>query len=186
MKDDCIFALDIGTRTIIGTIIKPANLGYEIIDSEVIEHKNRAMLDGQIHSVREVAGQVKAVKSNLEKRNDIKLKKVSLAAAGRALKTVEKEFSIDFSLSKNITEEDVRTLELSAVQEAQNNLVQVNDKEEPTRYHFVGYSVVEYKLDDIFIGDLIGQKGKKIQVKLIATFLPRIVIDSLLNVIDSL
>ncbi|MFW6007404.1 MAG: cell division protein FtsA [Bacillota bacterium] len=184
-EENFIFALDIGTRTIIGVVIEPGTSGYKIIDSEVVEHQNRAMLDGQIHNVREVASQVKRVKENLEQRLDLKLEKVSLAAAGRALETKEATYVMDFSISKNITEEDVQTLELSAVQKAQSKLAGSEVKTEPAEYHFVGYSVIEYKLEGMHIGDLVGQKGSQIEVKLIATFLPRIVVDSLINVINS-
>ena len=50
-------------------------------------------------------------------------------------------------------------------------------------YYCIGYSVVNYKIDDQKIGSLIKQKGNKIGVDLLATFLPRIVVDSLLTVV---
>ncbi|MFW5985436.1 MAG: cell division FtsA domain-containing protein [Halanaerobiaceae bacterium] len=179
-QGDLIFALDIGTRTIIGLVLKYEEPEYEIIASRVIEHKTRAMLDGQIHNVREVARQVKKVKESLEDDLGLELKRAAIAAAGRALETVDIEYSLDFETGKRITEEDVQSLELGAIQESKKDL----DHREDFNYHFVDYSVKEYYLDDIFLTDLVGQRGKEIRVRLVATFLPVIVIDSLLSVIN--
>ena len=181
---DIVFALDIGTRTIIGLLLKKIEKGFKIVASEVREHDKRAMLDGQIHNVNQVTGLVKDVKKSLEKSFGIELKKVSIAAAGRALKTEVTEHTRDLSSGKSIEEEDVRALDFAAVQKIQKKLS--NDKKNmgPGDYHFIGYSVMEYRLDGIKIGSLVGQKGKNMQVELVATFLPRIVIDSLLTVIN--
>ncbi|AZR74891.1 hypothetical protein BBF96_09765 [Anoxybacter fermentans] len=178
-----IFALDIGTRTVVGLVMEPTPQGLEIIASEVIEHENRAMLDGQIHNVIEVARVVQEIKAKLEEKIGQPLEKVAVAAAGRALKTAKQTHYIEFSSKREITAEDVNTLELAAVQKAQKSLAH-DETHDPTDYHFVGYSVIAYRLDDIHIGNLVGQKGKKIEVDLIATFLPRIVVDSLISVIQ--
>ena len=58
-----------------------------VLDSEVLEHKTRAMIDGQIHDVEAVANTIKQIKLALEKRLNINLKSGAVAAAGRALKT---------------------------------------------------------------------------------------------------
>ena len=50
-----IFALDIGTRKVMGIVAKQTGDYLEIVDSEVLEHSQRAMLDGQIHNIEEVA-----------------------------------------------------------------------------------------------------------------------------------
>lgn len=183
-QDDIIFALDIGTRTVVGLVIEYTGHGYKIMDSEVVEHEQRAMLDGQIHNVKEVARQVTKVKKNLEERLNIKLKKTAIAAAGRALKTITSTNSIEFDSKKIITSEDVKTLEFSAVQKAQEKLTVTGKSSLSDAYHFVGFSVIEYLLDGIYIGNLEGQSGKKIEVKIIATFLPQVVVDSLFNVIN--
>src|SRR5207244_3713448 len=49
-------------------------------------------------------------------------------------------------------------------------------------YHCVGYSVVHYYLDGQPLANLVGQRAKGIEVELIATFLPRVVTDSLVAV----
>ena len=181
-QGDLIFILDIGTRTVIGLVMEYNGSAFQILASAVIEHQQRSMLDGQIHDVNQVAEQVKIVKERLENKLEVSLKKVAIAAAGRALKTVVLENTIEFENKKIISSADVQSLDFSAVQRAQTQLAANDMKSGAKGYHFVGYSVVEYRLDGIFIGNLEGQSGKKIQVKMIATFLPRIVIDSLLQV----
>ena len=183
-KENITFALDIGTRTVIGLLLKEGKNKYEIVESEVVEHDTRAMLDGQIHNVNQVARQVKIVRDRLEDKVGIELKKVSIAAAGRALKTITREQSINFGTKKRVTQKDVQQLEYAGVQAAQRELAHNSPEQRPGDYHFVGYSVIEYQLDDLFIKNLVGQRGNVIRTKLIATFLPRIVIDSLLSVIN--
>ncbi|AGB41167.1 actin-like ATPase involved in cell division [Halobacteroides halobius DSM 5150] len=181
-NNDLIFALDIGTRTIVGLLLEPTNDKFTIKASEVVEHNKRSMLDGQIHNVMEVAKEVKKIKEKLEKSYDIKLKKAGIAAAGRALKTVQAHYEVEFSGKKEITSEEVKVLEFGAVQKAQQKLKETN-KYEASGYHFVGYTVLQNKLDGIKVSNLIGQSGIQIEVDVVATFLPRIVVDSLLTVI---
>jgi cell division protein FtsA len=143
------------------------------------------MLDGQIHNVVEVANEVKKVKEELEEKSGRELKKVAIAAAGRALRTVKQNFNTVLDKKRFIETEDVNRLELLAIQKAQSSLSSNENKsQEKLNYHFVGYSPSQYLLDDIEIGDLIGQRGQKLEVELVATFLPRVVIDSLLSVIN--
>ncbi len=183
-NNDLVFALDIGTRTVIGLVLKKEDNNFKIIDSEVVEHSKRAMLDGQIHNVTEVSKIVKKIKKELENRLDEKLKNVAIAAAGRALETITTEYEFDYKQRKYIEKEDVQELEYACIQKAQNILAKSNGENNAGDYHFVGYSVMSYNLDSMFIKDLVGQKGRKIKVKLIATFLPQVVIDSLLSVIQ--
>ncbi|GAB6098248.1 cell division FtsA domain-containing protein [Halanaerocella petrolearia] len=181
-REDLIFALDIGTRTIVGLILEPRGEDFIIKGSEVIEHNKRSMLDGQIHNVMEVANQVKKIKETLEDRYQVELRKVGVAAAGRALKTIQAHYGTEFKSKKEVTAEDMRVLEFGAVQQAQNKL-QSQEEEKANSYHFVGYTVLQNKLDEIKVSNLIGQRGKEITVDVVATFLPRIVVDSLLTVI---
>lgn len=182
-NQDLIFALDIGTRTVVGVIFKQQEDKLIVKESEIIEHKQRSMLDGQIHNVSEVTAQVTEIKARLEERMDIELNKVAIAAAGRALKTLKGSFELQFKNNKEITEEDVKTLEFTAVQKAQEKLAAESDRKSAAGYHFVGYSVIRNRLDGIEIADLIDQRGSEIEVEVVATFLPRVVVDSLLTVI---
>ena len=53
--EETVFGLDIGTRSIIGTIGYKKGEHFEVVAQEIREHRTRAMLDGQIHDINRVA-----------------------------------------------------------------------------------------------------------------------------------
>ncbi|PKM46776.1 MAG: hypothetical protein CVV03_05190 [Firmicutes bacterium HGW-Firmicutes-8] len=180
MSESYIFALDIGTRSVVGVVMHETPKGLEIVASEHLEHQNRAMIDGQIHDIEQVAKAIKVVKEKLETKIGQTLTQVAVAAAGRALRTVRLKMNNDIVEYKEIHRDDILRLELQAVQEAQNKLAESDHHEDDSlNYHCVGYSVVNYELDGFRIGNLYGQKGKNMSAEVIATFLPRVVVDSL-------
>ncbi|RKJ28920.1 cell division protein, partial [Butyricicoccus sp. 1XD8-22] len=69
--------------------------------------------------------------------------------------------------------------ELQAVQQAQGKLIGHQD-DSSNHYYCVGYSVLYYKLDGEEIGSLVDQQGDEASIEVIATFLPRVVVESLL------
>lgn len=171
-----IFALDIGTRSIVGIILEKSGQNNIVKKVIIRDHQQRAMLDGQIHDVIAVAEVIDHVKKALEKEFG-PLSKVCVAAAGRSLKT--EETSVTFPIrGRKLEKEDIIHLELMAVQKAEQ---QIKNKygDVNTQYFCVGYSVLYYYLDGEKIGSLIDQIGNEATVKIIATFLPRVVIDSL-------
>lgn len=174
-----IFALDIGTRSVVGIILEEENKQYNVSDIFVKEHVERAMLDGQIHDVVAVSKIIKEVKEEMEKKHG-PLTKVCVAAAGRALKTEKASVSVSIKGKRVITKEDVLHLELSAVQHAQAIAAEKNSIEKSKNYYCVGYSVFQYQLDGEEIGNLIDQQGDEASVEIIATFLPRVVVESLI------
>lgn len=174
-----LFALDIGTRSVVGIILTENNGIYHVADLVTIEHKDRSMIDGQIHNILSVANVISEIKSNLEDRHGT-LRHVSVAAAGRALKTSEGSMTIDISENPLFTSEDINRLELAAVQQAQQLLLTANPTSDDY-YYCVGYSVLHYKLDGDEIGSLIDQTGRTASAEVIATFLPRVVVESLLS-----
>lgn len=181
--DDVIFALDIGTRSVTGTIIQKENDSFKIIDHYTKEHDDRSMRDGQIHDVIAVANIINTVKETLEDRLGYSLHKVCVAAAGRALKTIEARAVVDLKTYPIHTREDVKHLELSALQAAQEKLTNEHGNDSYSNYYCVGYSLLYYKLDGERIGSLIEQKGNEASADIIATFLPKIVVESLLTAI---
>ncbi|MDD3269309.1 MAG: pilus assembly protein PilM [Syntrophomonadaceae bacterium] len=182
MENKRIFALDIGTRKIIGLLMQKTEAGYEILASEMIEHSTRAMMDGQIHDVEAVAATILAIKNKLEEQLETKLETAAVAAAGRALKTAVGIIRKKRTLLDEISGDEVRALEIEAVHQAQYLLGQeeINSKDR-SNYFCVGYSVISYQVEDQEIVNLVGQVGSEIGVKLIATFLPRVVVDSLFS-----
>lgn len=179
VEQSSIFALDIGTRSVVGIILKELENGYEIIDIEFKEHGNRAMLDGQIHDVLSVSKLVKEIKEILETKHGA-LNKVCVAAAGRALKTKRAKASFGIAGKPIINKQDILHLELTAVQQAQKELATENMNVHSAHYYCVGYSVLRYLLDDEEIGSLVDQQGEVASVEVIATFLPKVVVESLI------
>lgn len=175
-----LFALDIGTRSVVGIVLELQGDSFHVVDLLSKEHKERSMIDGQIHNILSVASIISEIKEELEVTHG-KLERVSVAAAGRSLKTTEGTVTVDISERVLISSEDINRLELSAVQNAQQTLMAMNDSEEDDHYYCVGYSVLHYKLNDDKIGSLIDQTGHQATIEVIATFLPRVVVESLLS-----
>ncbi|WP_103109383.1 cell division protein FtsA [Brevibacillus reuszeri] len=176
---ELIFSLDIGTRSVVGLIVEADGDQFRVLDCAIREHDERSMLDGQIHDIIAVAKVIQQIKEELEQKYG-KLHQVAVAAAGRSLRT--RRVRIDMPLSRHafITRDDVVTLEFAAVQEAQAQLAKELNEQDVTRYYCVGYSVVNYHLDGELIGSLIDQRGDTASTDVIATFLPRVVVDSLI------
>jgi cell division protein FtsA len=174
---ETLFALDIGTRSVVGIILEKSDKSYKIIDILSQEHSERAMLDGQIHDITAVAKVITEIKNKLEETHG-PLTKVSVAAAGRALKTEKATATIEIKGKPMISHEDILHLEYSAVQEAQNAVAEKSIVH--STYYCVGYSILYYRLDGQEIGNLIDQSGDEASVEIIATFLPKVVIESLL------
>lgn len=142
------------------------------------------MKDGQIHHVIDVADVITSVTNKLEETHG-QLNKVSIAAAGRSLKTIQGSAMISINGQPIDDEEVLKHLELTAVQNAQSTLIHNNKSTEGnTNYYCVGYSVLHFELDSVQIGSLIDQKGQQASVEVIATFLPKVVIESLLTALN--
>jgi len=139
------------------------------------------MYDGQIHDVEAVAAVINRIKKELEDELKMQLNQAAVAAAGRALRTATGEVERQRDYFQEFTREEVHALELEAVQEAQIKIASAEGEEGEEGYFCVGYSVINYYLEGQVIGSLVGQVGSEVRVKVIATFLPRVVVDSLLS-----
>lgn len=177
-----VFALDIGTRVVLGLIMQKTAEGYEIKASARTEHSQRAMYDGQVHDVEEVSKAVIKVKNELEEKTGISLKTVAVAAAGRALCTETASVSRAEVLPVNWEKDVLLSLEMEAVRKAMDKL---NSSEVESGYFYcVGYSILRQLLENQPIANLVGQRGKRVEITVIATFLPRTVIDGLVSVLS--
>ncbi len=174
--DELIFALDIGTRSIIGLVGLMRGDRFHIVAIETVEHEKRAMIDGQIEDIDEVAAVAGRVKASLEAQLGFALHRVCVAAAGRALKTNTAEFAMAVSPKQAVTKETVYELEMGAVSRASEALAEV---EGDLEFYCVGYSVKRFYLDNYTYATILGHKGKDARVEVIATFLPSEVVDSL-------
>ena len=61
-----IFGLDIGTRSIVGTVGYLNGGKFHVLAQRSKEHETRAMLDGQIHDIGKVGETISQVKEQLE------------------------------------------------------------------------------------------------------------------------
>lgn len=186
-QSNAIFALDIGTRSVVGIIgVHDGNI-FHVLDYEQAFHQERAMRDGQIENIALVANVVTKVKSALEKRNKLKLTKVCIAAAGRALITKKVTYTQELNPTEEITEKLLNAMEYSALGIAQSEFDQ--DLEEHTQnkttFYCVGYSITKYQLDNYQSSTIIGHKGKEVTIDLIAAFLPQNVVQNLYAVMTA-
>ncbi|SHJ80447.1 cell division protein FtsA [Anaerobranca californiensis DSM 14826] len=179
-QGNTIFALDIGTRTVIGLICQIENEKIKVLAHHMAVHKDRAMKDGQIHNIPKVAEVVKEVKEVLEKKVGRKLTKVAIAAAGRALRTVKGKGYRNFKDIPLLSKKHVQELEIQGLLNCKK---EIKEKFPQEPLYCVGYSVLNTKINGYNIEFLEGQKGGEAEVEIIATFLPNIVVDSLFEVL---
>lgn len=180
-QGDIIFALDIGTRTVVGILAQKQENGYKILDMETVIHDKRSMTDGQIEDIDAVAQVIKTVKAALEKRSNIRLSKVCIAAAGRALRTMRNKAVYDVSAVRAISAEDLKNAELDAVRETEEKF---SEGQERAAFYCVGHSVIGLALDGYKVQKPEGHRGEKLETEIIACFLPAYVVESLCAAVD--
>lgn len=182
-----IFALDIGTRSIIGMVGTVEEDKVKIIAVEKEEHTERAMIDGQIENIEKVSTLAGKVKKRLESKVDCKLSRVCVAAAGRALRTKRADFELELPGTQLIDDEIISRLEAGAITKAEEAFDAENSAENDNRrFYLVGYTVCQYFLDRYMISSLKDHRGKQVKVDLIATFLPSEVVESLYTTMNKI
>lgn len=180
---DLVFGLDIGTRSIVGTVgYKNREDRFIVVAQTAISHETRAMLDGQIHDIEKVTETIVKVKERLEEMTGRSYQDVCIAAAGRVLKTIEEEAEVAFATETIVTNEHVYSLDMLAVEKAHARLREQEGDE--TRFYCVGYSVKQYYQNDYPISNLEGHKCNNVKTELIATFLPDEVVDGLYAAVE--
>lgn len=177
-----VFGLDIGTRSIVGTVGYQKKDRFCVMAQCVKEHETRAMLDGQIHDIQKVGETIHDVKVQLEEELGKTLTEVCIAAAGRVLRTVTTFVEQDMSGEKEITAEDIFSLATMGVEKAYEEFSKENDTD--MKFYCVGYTAMRYYMNGYQIGNLEGHKAKTIGLDLIATFLPDDVVDGLYKAVE--
>lgn len=184
--EELIFVLDIGTRSVIGLVGKAHDDMLEVLCVESAEHSSRAVVDGQIEDIEQTAKVAGKVKARLEDTLGVKLREVHVAAAGRVLRTERVSCTVEMDSSRPIEEKDMLALETAALQKAYENLSENLPEGTAANFCSVGHSVVGYQLDGYTFSTLMGHRGKKASVELIATFLPNEVVESLYTAMSML
>lgn len=181
---ETIFALDIGTRSVIGVLGRVRGERLHIFAIEKEGHSRRAMVDGQIEDIAQVTKLAQTVLRRLEDKNGIRLRRVCVAAAGRALRTERAGFTLDFESPRLIDEDLIGQLEAGAVSEADAAIA--GDTDFAQRLYLVGYTVSEYRLDGYPMSTLKEHSGSRLAADVVATFLPSEVVESLYAVVGRL
>lgn len=176
-EQDLIYALDIGTRSVIGILGRREQDRIHVLEIEKQPHIRRTMLDGQIEDIHQVAKVVISVTKQLEQRVGRKLVRACVAAAGRALRTETGTGVIELPAPERILEDRIGQLELEAVADAER-ILQEGDTHEQ-RLFLVGYTVKQFQLDHYPMANLHGHTGNILEACVVATFLPSEVVDSL-------
>ena len=178
-----VFGLDIGTRSIVGTVGYLNGGKFHVLAQRSKEHETRAMLDGQIHDIGKVGETISQVKEQLEADLCRELTEVCIAAAGRVLRTVTTYVEHSFESDREITQEDVYSLCTMGVEKAYEEF-QNSNTDTDMKFYCVGYTAMRYYMNGYQMGNLEGHKAKNIAVDLIATFLPDDVVDGLYKAVE--
>jgi len=177
-----VFGLDIGTRSVVGTVGYLENDIFHVIGQKVREHSSRSMLDGQIHDIAAVGATVKDVKNELEETLGVNLNEVCIAAAGRVLRTVTVQVTQEFEEDVTVNREMIYALDLLGVEKSYEKLNEKKDSD--IKFYCVGYTVTRYYLNNSPMSTLENHKCRSIGAEIIATFLPDDVVDGLYKAVD--
>ncbi len=176
-----VFALDVGTRKVAGLWASRTPEGAaKVLAFSMREHPERAMLDGQVHHIEKASQVVREVKQDLERQLGQALREAHVAVAGRSLLTQEAAVSLKADPRRPLAREEVLGMELKAVREARALL---KDPRAAAGSYCVGYSVSKLSLDGAPMSALEGHRGEHVEFTVLATFLPRVVLDSLHSVL---
>ena len=178
-----VFALDIGTRSIIGVAGRVEDERLEVLAIEKEEHGKRAMLDGQIEDIEQVARVARRVTERMEVKLGCKLQRVCVAAAGRALRTEKGRYAMTLPQVSRIDSDLISQLESGAVSDAEEQLSRGEDSQR--RFYLVGYTVSSYLLDRYPLTSLKDHNGQQLEAEVVATFLPSEVVESLYTVMEA-
>ena len=183
-REDYVFGLDIGTRSIVGTVgYRIGTDRFVVVAQKSLEHTTRAVIDGQIHDIATVADEIACVKKQLEVEIGQKLTNVSIAAAGRVLKTETVYVEHEMQSETRVTQEHIHSLDSIAVEKAYDRIRQQNDHK-GNHFYCVGYSPVKYYLNGYPMEMIEKHMALSIGVEMIATFLPDEVVDGLYQAVE--
>ena len=179
-----VFGLDIGTRSIVGTVgYRMGTERFVVVAQESIEHQTRAVIDGQIHDIFTVSKTIQEIKTKLENRIHQTLTDVSIAAAGRVLKTRQVHAVYEFPVETKVTTEHIRSLDMLGVEKAYEE-IRRDEEDKEKHFYCVGYTTVKYYLNEYPMEMIELHSATSIGVDLIATFLPDEVVDGLYSAVE--
>ena len=125
-----VFGLDIGTRSVVGTVGYKSGNQFVVIAHRVKEHDTRSMLDGQIHDIHRVGETIADVKAQLEEVVGRPLSEVCIAAAGRVLRTVTTHVEYPFTGDQEVRQEDIYGLISAGIEKAYQEFIERNEEDD--------------------------------------------------------
>ncbi len=179
-----VFGLDIGTRSIVGTVgYRVGTDRFIVVAQEAVEHTTRAVIDGQIHDIPTVARTISDVKNRLENRIRQELSDVSIAAAGRVLKTRMVHVEMELPADTKVQKEHIRSLDMMGMEQAYAEIRK--DTDDADKHFFcVGCTTVRYYLNGYPMEMIELHPANSIGEDLLATFLPEEVVDGLYSAVE--
>ena len=130
-----IFALDIGTRSVIGVAGRVEGPLLKVLKVDAQEHSERAVVDGQIENIEQTARIAGQVKERMEQELGFPFKDVYVAAAGRVLKTRRAVCEIELDDKQPVDQRQLSRLESRALQQAYEELLGDSDGDQIGRAH---------------------------------------------------
>ena len=182
VKEHLVFGLDIGTRSIVGTVGYKKEDRFVVVAQRSKEHETRAMIDGQIHDIKKDSSTIMEVKKELEKEIGRPLKDVCIAAAGRVLRTITTHVETDFQEDKTITMDDIYALSAKGIEKAYAEFNEGNTT--GLKFFCVGHSIIRYYINQYPISNPEEHKAGNMGADMIVTFLPEDVVDGLYKAVE--
>jgi cell division ATPase FtsA len=108
MSEELIYALDVGTRKVMGLVARRTSAGVAILACDVAEHPTRSMSGGEVRDVRAVGDLIRGQVERLSQRVGSPLKQVAVAVAGRDLRTSAGRATLTLSQAGPIEKERTR------------------------------------------------------------------------------
>lgn len=180
-EGELIYALDIGTRSVIGMLGALEQGRIRILALEKQPHARRAMLDGQIEDIDQVAGAVSLVTHRLEEASGRRLTRACVAAAGPGSAYRVGPQHLGASAPEALGPERTTSSKPPPWQAEQ---ALSTDGPEEQRFFLVGYTPTQFWLDHYPLTTLLGHTGQHLEAAVVATFLPSEVVDSLYAVMQ--
>ena len=176
---ETLFALDIGTRKVVGIACRYADGVLTVEQYSIFEHASRGMLDGQVQDIDEVAQHAQRVKDDLERKTGRKFKRAAIAFAGRSLHSREITATLEFPNERYIDSEQVDEVGQLAVH---TGLV----KGLELAMYCVGSVPLGFMLNDTAVRNPRGHYARRLTARVLMTYLPREIVNSKIAVLRKL
>lgn len=177
MSEDFIYALDVGTRKVMGIVARRAPGGVEVLACDVAEHPTRSVSAGEVRDVRAVAAMIRAQVQRLRERTGVTFTRAAIAVAGRDLRTNPGRGALTLPQPGPIEPEHVNRVLHEAVQDALSTLPRAASG--LATHDCVGYAATRFLIDGDVIAEPLGHYAQRLEAEVLATTLPRRVLDGL-------